>query len=360
MSLATVVAALARQDATLLRAWPRSAVHLQLQAEIAGRPVAGQWFAGERDAARAHAGTRGSVLIDRHLLLQDHGVDRRLPGLAALVAEPGARLVAHRPERRGVVRREGGGAAVFTKVVRPAALPGVVAAASAAEALPLRTPAIVDVDTAASAVTTSAVPGVTLHELLATPEAVQACHATGQALAALHAVAVPPGTAVHGAAEEAAVLARWAERAREHGLTVPELGPPALPGTEKLVLLHRDLHDKQVLVDAAGAVGVLDFDLLAAGDPALDLGNLLAHLDLRVAQGLLGDARPLREAVLEGYQPSAAVLSRVAPHEQATRLRLAAVYAFRPRWSAAAASLVARMRVPSSGSHPAGPRDRAQ
>ena len=32
-------------------------------------------------------------------------------------------------------------------------------------------------------------------------------------------------------------------------------------------------------------VGMLDVDTLGVGDPGLDLGNLLAHLDLRVQQG---------------------------------------------------------------------------
>ncbi|WP_157937001.1 glycosyltransferase family protein [Geodermatophilus chilensis] len=98
---------------------------------------------------------------------------------------------------------------------------------------------------------------------------------------------------------------------------------PAVP-------LHRDLHDRQVLVAGDGSVGLLDFDLLAAGEPALDLANLLAHLSLRQRQGLVADAAPLRAAVLEGYRPSSAVAARVPVHEATTRLRLAAVYAFRP------------------------------
>lgn len=342
MSLHRLVAALDTAGGTLVRAWPRSAVHLQLEADVAGRAVAGQWFAEPRDAVRAAAGTPGSSLVGGELLLQPGGADRKLPRLAGWAAEPGAELVAHRPERRGVVRRTHAGRTVFTKVVRPAALDGVLASAEAAAALPLRTPEVVDVDRRGSAVTTAALPGRTLHDLLGTPAAVAACRGAGAALAALHAVPVPAGAAPHGAGEESAVLDRWLGLARVHGVPVADQDRPHLPRPPRQVLLHRDLHDKQLLVDEDGTVGVLDFDLLAVGDPALDLGNLLAHLDLRVAQDLLADAGPLRDAVLDGYAPDRALLTRLPAAERATRLRLAAVYSFRPRWTAAAATLLVR------------------
>ena len=41
--------------------------------------------------------------------------------------------------------------------------------------------------------------------------------------------------------------------------------------------IHRDFHPGQVLVDGERAY-LLDFDLYAAGDPALDVGNFLAHI----------------------------------------------------------------------------------
>ncbi|WP_324278236.1 aminoglycoside phosphotransferase family protein [Blastococcus brunescens] len=138
-------------------------------------------------------------------------------------------------------------------------------------------------------------PGRPLYELLDTPAAVTACRALGTALAALHAAPVPHGTPVHDAAAEVAVLRRWTDLSRTWGaadvpgveevvraLAVAPAGPP--------VLLHRDLHDRQVLVADNGSVGLLDFDLLAAGEPAVDLANLLVHLELREHQGLLPDA----------------------------------------------------------------------
>ena len=51
------------------------------------------------------------------------------------------------------------------------------------------------------------------------------------------------------------------------------------------VICHRDFHDKQVLLSET-RITLLDLDLLANSDPALDAGNILAHLRLRSLQGL--------------------------------------------------------------------------
>ena len=69
---------------------------------------------------------------------------------------------------------------------------------------------------------------------------------------------------------------------------------------------------------------------MAIGDPALDLANLLAHLDRRQRQGLVDDAAPLRRAVLRGYELAEALTRRIPGYEALARRRLAAVYAFRP------------------------------
>lgn len=55
--------------------------------------------------------------------------------------------------------------------------------------------------------------------------------------------------------------------------------------TSPSVVCHRDFHDKQVLV-SNDQITLLDLDLLAKSDPALDAGNILAHLRLRSLQGL--------------------------------------------------------------------------
>jgi len=98
--------------------------------------------------------------------------------------------------------------------------------------------------------------------------------------------------------------------------------------------VHRDLHVKQVLVTADGEVGVLDLDTLAKGDPAVDVANFLAHLELRSLQGHYSPDRAglAAAAFVDGYRPDRALRARLTAYTAATRVRLACVYAFRPRW----------------------------
>lgn len=309
--------------------------------------MAGQWFADADRAAQVAAQTGPPASLHGRVVLQPAGVDRRLPALAALVREPGAVLVAHRPERRAVVRRSDG---AYAKVVRPERVADVARTARAAVAPGARVPEVVDVDERAGVVVSAPLPGITLYELLATgsPDAVAAARTVGRALAALHASPLSPHVGVHDGAAEQQVLTRWEELAHAYGVLSAPRGADAglLDRTGPLVPVHRDLHDKQVLVDADGEVGLLDFDLAAAGEAALDLANLLVHLELRVLQGVCPPelARAASAAVTDGYRPSPQVRARLPVYDASARRRLVAVYAFRPASSAAARRLVVDRR----------------
>jgi aminoglycoside phosphotransferase (APT) family kinase protein len=114
-------------------------------------------------------------------------------------------------------------------------------------------------------------------------------------------------------------------------------------------LVHGDLHDGQFLIQR-GTPFLLDFDQAASGPPAMDVGNLLAHLDLRALQELCGaSARSVRacaSALLAGWQVH-------SEHEQleldfyqaTTNMRLALVYAIRPHWRALAPALLVRAQA---------------
>lgn len=67
-------------------------------------------------------------------------------------------------------------------------------------------------------------------------------------------------------------------------------------------LIHGDFYAKQVLLNG-DAVALIDFDEAARGDPAIDLGNFVAHLERDVLRGVLTPQRrdEARDALLDGY-----------------------------------------------------------
>ncbi len=96
----------------------------------------------------------------------------------------------------------------------------------------------------------------------------------------------------------------------------------------------------------------MDLDTLALGDPELDVANLATHLTLRSLQGLcsLADAIRLQRELLSAYG-DALDEERLLAYGAAAQLRLACVYAFRPRWrhlSAALAALAASTAGPTA------------
>lgn len=323
----------------LRRAWPRSVDVCPLELERPdGGTLVGQWFASEDDARRELGRTLGARAgDDPRLVLQPVGADRKLPGLAVLVGD-GAQLLAHRPGRRAVVRLASGR---YVKLVRPGRA-GPVAARH--RALAELTAGLADVpevlgvsDDRVELAAMSGVPPLSL--AAGAPVAWRKAWHQVSAVLVRMAGADPDGLAVHDAAAEVEVTRSWVARAVAAGRLpereVDRLLAWLLEGVPTaLGAAHRDLHDGQLLI-ADGRLGLLDPDTLAAAEPALDLANLLVHLQLRVEQGLLG-AESAREAsailrdAADRLPPG--TTDRVAAYTRATRLRLAAVYSLRPRW----------------------------
>ncbi|SDS03437.1 phosphotransferase family protein [Microlunatus soli] len=312
----------------LRRSWPRSADRLLLELrDHDGRHIAGQWFADPHRAAAVAAATPGGR-CDGGVVLQPSGADRRLPRLRSLLAASGNSLISHRPERRAVLRTDTG----HLKVVRRSAHDATVRRARLAATLGLGAPAVLSADADTGSVATETLPGTPLTAMLAGAGAADACAAVGRRLAQLHRIA--PGEIAdadlgrHGPDEEIAVLRRWTELAAAYRLQPRPTELPTPPCPAALRLIHRDFHDGQVIMNGV-VPGVLDFDLLALGDPALDLANFLAHLELRAHQGLLADLPAATAATLQGYRPDASVRSALPGYLATARLRLRAVYAFR-------------------------------
>ena len=334
----------------LRKAQPRGQGLLTMELETSdGEICAGQWHHDGVEAARVASLLRnrfgtGSVdmLSQGRLLVQHAGADRKLPALAHLLRQPDATLVAHRPERRAVVRL---GDARYVKVVRPGRTAEVVTPLRVVRPAALRVPEVLSVDDVRGTVMLTAVAGRTLFESLGSADLddgslVENLLRVGSGLRQLHSHAGMLPRAVHDLEAEVAATHGWLKAAGENGLLDPGVwGPVLLRVVARLpappartALLHRDLHDKQIVLAAPDRAGLLDLDLATHGDPAIDLANLLAHLDLRVRQGVCSTGRATRcmVALLEGYGPDVGLVQRLPPYTALIRLRLAGVYSFRP------------------------------
>lgn len=358
-------------ELTLLRASPRSETHLLVEYISGdGQRIAGQWLSeAERCETIAcktlvsafHSSTPVPCLVwtepglpTTSVVLQAQGVDRKMPGLFPLVTSPDAELLVHHPERRAVVRLSSLEGPLYAKIVPPERLASLIATGQTARTLAatmFTTPRLVCLDRAAGISVWSALPGVPLNSLFASESLAESARKTGMALAALHK-AQPVDLPHHSGVDEAALLHTWVTRTLAFfpglGTRVADLLPEVqarLNGTATSdVTLHRDFYDKQVFVD--DGIGMLDFDTLARGEAALDLGNMLAHFELRVLQGYCtGDQATIATAeLLAGYQPDEATRVRLDSYINASRLRLACVYAFRPTWQHISAILLDRVK----------------
>jgi aminoglycoside phosphotransferase (APT) family kinase protein len=122
------------------------------------------------------------------------------------------------------------------------------------------------------------------------------------------------------------------------------------------VPLHRDVHPRQLFVDGE-RVTLIDWDLCGAGDPALDLANLLMHLELRWPQ----QAALLQSRLLAGWwsraapagQPEARARAALARRLQLYRAFHALRRACKAWRLAAGQDALARPRTPTAADLPA-------
>lgn len=285
--------------------------------------------------------------------------DPKLDNLAA--AARGGELLVHRYGRRAVIRNADPSAPQsFTKVLRTGKAAAAARAHKDASALAAGSGVVVPQVLAESAgsITLSTVPGRDLHWLGRQAGAAGHRQDNDGGAAARWTVVwsffrqewprfarpVAGGIASYSADDECRTVEKWAAHVRGFGtLTVGEqqLGQAVdrvqelLLGSDaqSLVLAHRDLHDKQILFDPKQrALGLIDCDTLALAEPALDLANLLVHLEFRCHQGLLhpAGAAAAKAEVRRTATQMGVDTRRIAAYSAATALRLACVYSFRP------------------------------
>jgi hypothetical protein len=174
----------------------------------------------------------------------------------------------------------------------------------------------------------------------------------GRALLKMQRVVPIDSLSFHGWREELAALDAAGERARALGAESTEwmevrdrLSALESPIDEEgAVAAHRDLHDEQMLI-VDGRIALLDYDLFTSSSSLLDAANLVTHLHLRGLQGRATPAgvRACETAFRQGFElgEEPELERRLHALRAASALRLAAVYAIRPRWPGLSSPLLA-------------------
>ncbi len=361
----------------LQRVWPQAPDHFGLEyADQQGRLAPGQWLGDQpqflkifKATARLVKGEGTNLWADpvRQIFLQPGGADRRLVGLAPLLNQEQGEMIVHRPERRAVVRLRQQGQLLYAKVVRPERTAALVATMQQMQQLAaghFRTPAVQAYDAERGILYLTALPGKSVGDLLDEGALAMAAHHSGLILQRLHRFPLPATAQPHTAEGEIGVMEKWLQQLRWLAPTTAQainaqtarIDKALRAATTPVVLLHRDYYDKQIFLwvnPATGSTehGLLDFDLLAVGEAALDLANVLVHFELRTIQGRCtwAESATATSALLAAYEPSPAVAARIAAYADATRLRLACVYSCRPAGVPYVEALLARLGRPVGG-----------
>ncbi|MDJ0719104.1 MAG: phosphotransferase [Prochloraceae cyanobacterium] len=151
------------------------------------------------------------------------------------------------------------------------------------------------------------VPGVVSTELLGRSGGIDLARRIVDAAHKLHQANIPSHR-IHSLTDELNILhallpklfkmhPQWKERLKRILKASEELGA-AIP-TSKTTGIHRDFYPDQVLVDGS-RLYLLDLDLYCQGDPALDIGNFIAHITEQSLRTLGSpDALVDREAAME-------------------------------------------------------------
>lgn len=322
------------------------------------REVTRSWPNGDHDVFEARSTCTPDVIAGtwspRHgIRVVAATADHRLPALAR---PTDAALISHRLGKRAVLRSADG--STYTKVVRPGRARAILAGISHFSPVgeSLRTPRVLVAY--GDSVVFEALAGRTLHDLAAdVPPAdwcrYWRCWSDQWAAATTNARTAGDDVPIHSGADEARIVTEWIDRAarflppaqltdlRRIGAAVGDrLANPGRPVIHRIG--HRDLHDKQILLDADGAVGVLDVDTAARIEPELDPANLAAHAVLRRMQGRYTPEQTAiaRKQIRRHTEDIGCDAERLDLYEHAALLRLGCLYLFRPKWHGTARALL--------------------
>jgi aminoglycoside phosphotransferase (APT) family kinase protein len=234
----------------------------------------------------------------------------------------------HKPGRRRTLRARGSRRTAIVKLYESDRVPVVAARLAALAAGPPepQVPRVLQVDPARRMLVLSELEGQPLRASLVAGD-LAACTRVGHALATwhrdwrnTHSVAFRP----HAFEDEKRILLAQA------AAVPPAIAAPvrarlaALEGAWTCTtVVHRDLYEEQILL--GDRVGLIDLDDAALGPPELDLGNLLAHIELlEVRVG--GDLGAAAEALLDGYDAASLDHALLDRCRKLATLRLACIH----------------------------------
>jgi aminoglycoside phosphotransferase (APT) family kinase protein len=246
-------------------------------------------------------------------------LDERLkvarPLLERLLGEPLAlQELKRKPARRLTLRATGRDGSAIVKLYvsdRARTVAARVGALASGPPEPL-VPGVLTVDPGLRLVVLSDLHGAPLRAFAVAGDW-RACERAGAVLGAWHrfwrAAPAPPPLAWHTARRECELLRARARKASPSiARTVLSLAAPLAEPWPCPTVVHRDLYEEQILLGDRAAL--IDLDDAALGPPELDVGNLLAHLELRALRAGSG-IDGAGQALLDGYAAAGAVLDPV-------------------------------------------------
>jgi hypothetical protein len=237
----------------------------------------------------------------------------------------------HKPGRRTTSRAVGVRRSAIVKVYASERAPVVAARLGALAAGP-REPLVPEVllcDAEAHLVALSEVPGEPLRESLLRGD-LDTSRRAGAAIGAWHRAwqgEAPDALVPHTLERELEIVCARVEQAPAAVAAAVSGWVAAIANGEweHPTVVHRDLYEEQVLV--GDRIGLIDLDDAALGPPELDVGNLLAHVDLLGLRSGADLTAPA-DALLAGYWHSGPPLDAVllGRCRALTLLRLACIH----------------------------------
>jgi Ser/Thr protein kinase RdoA (MazF antagonist) len=234
----------------------------------------------------------------------------------------------HKPGRRRTLRATGSRRTAIVKLYESDRAPVVAARLGALAAGPPEpvVPRVLHVDPERRLLVLTEVRGTPFRDAIVA-EDTAACVRVGAALASWHRALPnvrPDGLAPHTIDDEVRILVERADGAPPEIASMVRSALPELRDAWPCTtIVHRDLYEEQILI--GDRVGLIDLDDAALGPPELDLGNLLAHIELLGLR--TGDrVAPAIEALLGGYGPQRLDESPLDRCRRLALLRLACIH----------------------------------